>query len=1252
MQRGLEEECVEVPEGRGKYSNSECSEVAGVGTGTFEFAPVAGVGNVEVGGGGPLIRGTGDVTAGSREVVEVAMSVGEFAVGEVVGGTGIVAGSRIEKIEEGIIPGTFTLTLSQAAVQTVSEDSLAVVDSYVVRFVGALEYQPIELTHSGKAQVSEKAKGSYHGPEVVVSAGNIGDAPVNGECVETPEGVGKYTSSECSEEAVPGTGTFELTVKVTDKLPSHLRALFIEGNSFSAEESVAPVRCSLQGLTCEFGSGLLPFHQVEVAIPVEVLPGASSSEVNEVSVSGGGAPEKTISRPVTVGSGGTPFGVESYELTPEEEGGGVVRQAGKHPFQVTGTVTVNQLAATLVANPVGQTSTVQHEQVSSPALAKDLAGLLPPGLIGNPSAFEKCTLVQFFAERCPPASVIGAAMVTANEPNTFHGVTTFTAPIVVLEPAHGQVARFGFLLPVTPVYLEATVRTGQNYGVALSGTDISQTAALLMFKLTFWGVPGAAVHDSTRGVSCLGGKTCVPLEESEPPPFLIMPTQCETRLSSSIEGDSWVEPKPVGERSLFPETAAAALPTLVGCNKLPFQPSIKVTPDGKEASRPTGLNVDVHVNQEGLLDATSLAESDVRDITVALPEGVAVSTAAADGLEACSEGLVGYHAGQSSPPELRFSATIPGGFGSSESLDPGVNFCPNASKIATVTIHSPLLPNAVEGSVYLADQNTNPFGSLVALYIVAEDPVSGFVFKSAGEVKLNQTTGQIVSSFQDNPQLAFEDAELHFFGGERAPLATPAHCGSYTTNAAFVPWSAEPSDKESLTVPSSSTFEITSGPAGSACPSASLPFSASLTGGSTNISAGSLSPLTTTITRQDGQQQIGQVKLHMPPGLSGLLSHVALCGETQANEGTCGPESLIGETIVSVGLGGDPFSVTGGKVYITGPYHGAPFGLSIVNPAVAGPYNLGLVIVRAKIEVDRRTAQLTVTTNAPGEGYAIPHILDGFPLQIKHVNVTINRPGFTFNPTNCQPMSIEGSINASEGAVSPVQTPFQVTNCANLKFAPKFHVSTSGKTSKTDGASLHVKLSYPPYTPGVYANIAKVKVDLPKQLPSRLTTLQKACLAATYEANPAKCPPHSIIGQATVTTPLLPVPLTGPAYFVSHGNEAFPSLTILLQGYGVTIELIGATLIHNGITSTTFHTTPDVPFNTFELTLPQGPYSALAANTNLCKTKTPLAMPTAFTAQNNTTIHQTTHITVTNCPKPKTTPTHKTTKTKHNTKHK
>jgi hypothetical protein len=602
-----------------------------------------------------------------------------------------------------------------------------------------------------------------------------------------------------------------------------------------------------------------------------------------------------------------------------------------------------------------------------------------------------------------------------------------------------------------------------------------------------------------------------------------------------------------------------------------------------------------------------LAEANVKDTTVALPAGIALNPAAADGLEACSESQVGLN----------------NDVGSS---------CPESSKVGTVEIVSPLLPEPLVGSAYLAAQNANPFGSLVALYVVAEDPKAGVLVKVAGEVKPDPVTGQLVSTFKDTPQLPFEDFKLHFFGGDRAPLGTPALCGSYTTQASIAPWSGNPATE------SSSTFNIISGPNGGACASP-LPFSPSLTAGTTSIQAGGFSPFTMTMSREDGQQNLQAIQLKMPPGLSGLLSSVKLCGEPQASEGLCGPDSEIGETIVSVGLGGDPFSVRGGKVFVTEGYEGAPYGLSIVNPAKAGPYDLekdtpcDCVVVRAKIEVDPTTAALTITSDNSGP-YKIPTILDGIPLQIKHVNVMINRPGFTFNPTNCSPMSIRGSLSSTQGATSALSVPLQVTNCAVLGFKPGFSVSTAGKTSRAKGASLHVKLTYPKAPFGSQANISKVKVDLPKQLPSRLTTLQKACTDATFNQNPANCPSESRIGTAKATTPLLPVPLTGPVYFVSHGGAKFPELVIVLSGYGTTIQLRAETFISpQGITSSTFRTVPDAPVGTFELTLPQGKFSALAATGNLCTSK--LKMPTAFTAQNGATIKQSTPIGVTGCPKHK-----------------
>ena len=332
-----------------------------------------------------------------------------------------------------------------------------------------------------------------------------------------------------------------------------------------------------------------------------------------------------------------------------------------------------------------------------------------------------------------------------------------------------------------------------------------------------------------------------------------------------------------------------------------------------------------------------------------------------------------------------------------------------------------------------------------------------------------------------------------------------------------------------------------------------------------------------------------------------------------------------------MGLGGNTVTVNGGEVFITGPYEGAPYGLSIVNPAKAGPFDLGKVVVRAKIEVDPTTAALTITSDATGP-YAIPQMIDGIPLQIKHVNVMIDRPDFTFNPTNCSPMSIGGSLTSSQGSVSQLHVPFQVTNCATLGFKPIFKVSTAGRTSRAGGASLNVKLTYPKAPFGSQANIGKVKVDLPKQLPSRLTTLQKACPDSVFNQNPAACPPASRIGSATATTPVLPVHLEGPAFFVSHGGAKFPELIVALSGEGVTVYLHGETFISKtGITSSTFRTIPDVPIGTFGLHLPQGANSALAANGNLCASK--LIMPTTFVAANGMSIKQSTPITATGCPR-------------------
>ena len=1034
------------------------------------------------------------------------------------------------------------------------------------------------------------------------------------------EGAIFVTVTNLGDETVNATAN---TVTITDVLPVALRGSVTSISKTSIASGGGPqgtLACTLASLSCAFNGTIKPYESLRVTLLMkEVAPSAvaATGEDSEVTVTGGGLALVSLRRPLTVSSAPTPFGVENYELTPESENGSRETQAGAHPFQLTTTLAPNH-SSQLRKISGGGFEFAPQEAV----LAKDLDFKFPEGLIGNPTVFPQCTS-QNFEEHgsCPADSAMGVAIVTLDEPGVVPYIE-YVKKLYNLEPRVGEPARFGFDAGGALVYIDTAVRTGGDYGITVEANDISEIVGFISATVTVWGVPGDPRHG-------LG------LQETNPPPFLSLPTSCAAPMLTSVEADSWT-----GQGSFTSFAPREPMGTLVGCNRLPFSPQIRVTPDGQQASKPSGLTTDVHVPQEGQLNPTGLANSNIKDIAVTLPEGVTLNPAGADGLEACSEGLIGYLPGESHPPnELRFTPRLP------DSLESGLNFCPNASKIATVKIKTPLLPNALEGSVYLAAQEANPFGSLVAMYIIAEDPVSGSLVKLPGRVSLNPVTGQITATFENTPQLAFEDAELHFFGGERAPLSTPAHCGTYVTNAVYTPWSG------SKPIESQSSFQITSGPGGSLCPGATLPFAPSLLAGTTNIQAGAFSTLDTTIGREDGNQNLQAVQVHMPPGFTGLLSGVKLCAEPQADAGTCGQESLIGHTVVSVGLGGDPFSVTGGEVFITGPYNGqgactvgspgcAPFGLSIKNPAKAGPFDVAkstpcdCVVVRAKIEVNPTTAALTVTTDDSGP-YEIPTILDGIPLQIKHVAVTIDRPGFTINPTSCNPMALTGTLSSTEGASAALDVPFQVANCGTLAFTPKFSVSTQGKTSKADGASLTAKVTYPNVPQGAEADITKVKVDLPKQLPSRLTTLQKACTSAQFEANPAGCPVPSFIGHAVVHTPLVPVPLEGPAIFVSHGGEAFPSLEIVLQGYGVTVDLVGSTFISKaGVTSTTFKTVPDQPFSTFELTLPEGPYSALAANSNLCASK--LTMPNEFIAQNGASIYQSTPIAVTGCAKTKT----------------
>ncbi len=467
----------------------------------------------------------------------------------------------------------------------------------------------------------------------------------------------------------------------------------------------------------------------------------------------------------------------------------------------------------------------------------------------------------------------------------------------------------------------------------------------------------------------------------------------------------------------------------------------------------------------------------------------------------------------------------------SETKMPQATLCPDASKLGTAEVKTPLLNHPLPGTVYLAGQEQNPFGSLFAVYLVIDDPVTGVIVKLAGHIEVGGETegasnglapGQIRTTFSENPELPVEEVKLDFTGGPRAPLVTPAACGVYQTVGRLTPWSSdrnletEPFTSESpQLVESLSKFQVSQN-----C--AAPGFTPAFTAGTTNPQAGAYSPFVLSFSRGDGEQEFKGLQQTLPPGMLAKLAGVPQCPEAQASEGACPPESQIGTVQVAAGVGPDPIWVNG-TVYLTGPYNNGPFGEVVEVPAIAGPFNLDEngkpVTIRGSIRINPTTAQATVVSDP------FPQMLRGVQLHVRQVNVTLDRPGFTFNPTNCEPLAVTGTLTSTTGAAANVSSPFQAANCAALPFAPKLTASVGAHASKANGTTFDVKLQ----SAGIgQANIRKVDLQLPAALPSRLTTLQKACVAAVFESNPSSCSPESIIGKATIHTPLLAAPCPAP----------------------------------------------------------------------------------------------------------------------------
>jgi hypothetical protein len=797
---------------------------------------------------------------------------------------------------------------------------------------------------------------------------------------------------------------------------------------------------------------------------------------------------------------------------------------------------------------------------------------VPPGLATNPQALPQCTEAEFNS----PTGCNATSLVGENEIVVHTGLPALHLPVYNLVPPEGSPAAFGFDIKVGPVEAKLQIiggvswyhepETSENSGVP-SGDyheffvirEIPETIPIVKTRLKFKG-------DAGNGT------------------FLTLPSECTTQ-TSYLHIDSHAAPGAFKAAATVSGEPPKAI-SVSGCDKVPFGPSLSMAPGAGEAGAdsPDGATVDLHVpqNPHGTGEPNS---ADLKTAQVTLPEGLTANPSSAHGLEGCTEG------------QIQIGSNSPIG-------------CPGGSKIGTVNVATPLLPaGSLVGNLYLGKPASGPItGPPFTVYLGIENKRYGVGVRLKGTTAVNEQTGQLTATFDNNPQAPFEDFVVTFNSGPRAPVANPLTCAGRPSSV-LTPYTGE-----SAKLLLSSPFTV---PPGGAC-SGSAPFVLSQSAQSTPGTGGAYTSYTLNMTRADGQQYLSQVKTVLPAGLVGEIPSLTLCGEPQAQAGSCSSASQIGVANVKVGAGGEPYEFQG-PVYMTGPYNGAPFGLSIPVEAAAGPFDLGRVVTRTSIGVDPYSGRVVATSS-------LPTIVKGVPLRLRNVSVVVNRAHFLLNPTNCGPLTTDSLLTSTFNATQALPSAFQVSGCNGLPFKPSFAAASEAGANKAGGAALQVNVTQAAHQ----ANIRSVLTQLPLQLPSRLTTLQKACLEATFAANPFSCPEGSNVGSATAVTPVLATPLKGPAYLVSHGGAAFPDLEIVLEGSGVRVILVGNTDIKRGVTTSNFASIPDVPVTSFSLTLPMGPHSALGANGSLCAR--PLVMPTTITAQNGAQIRQNTKIAVAGCP--------------------
>jgi hypothetical protein len=872
----------------------------------------------------------------------------------------------------------------------------------------------------------------------------------------------------------------------------------------------------------------------------------------------------------------------SVSAVARNKDGTIDNQAGSHPFTWTIKFKFN-------TNAGGHTEGGE---------VRDIITDLPPGFVGNPQAVPRCSRQDFegFTAECPTNTQIGVLHVSVP------GLGQATGPLFNTIAPPGTAGQIGFSILSNNALENASVRSSEGYGLEVGAYDIPIEVSEITEVI--WGAPADPGHDPERGPQA-GTHGEVTPSDAPQQPYLTLPAQCESSPEVTVKADSNLAPGIFDEQSAPSLDAGGNPAPLAGCDGVPFSPKISSQPTTKLASNPSGLDFELKLPNQGLLGPGAITETEPKKTVVTLPQGVTVNPSLAEGIGVCSEA-------QYAKEQIESKA----GEG-----------CPEASKLGSVIAQSPLLEEPIEGSVYLAAPYANPFGTLTALYLVARAPERGILVKQAGKVELNGSTGQITTTFEDLPPVPFSSFKLHFREGARAPLATPQACGEYRTLAQMTPFSAS-SDSEAIT--REAAFQILRGPEGGACPSGGTPpFHPGLIAGSINNAAGSYSPFNVRMFRNDSEQEITHFSIKLPPGVAGKLAGIPFCsdaaiaaaaartgshgGQEELESPSCPAASQVGRTLAGAGVG-QTLAYAPGKLYLAGPYHGAPVSIVSITSGVVGPFDIGTIVVRLAVKVNPETGEVFLDSSGSDP---IPHIIKGIPVHLRDIRAYTDRPEFTFNPTSCEETSTSATVLgsgldfASEADDNPfVSTSrFQAADCAALPFKPKLTLKLKGSTKRAGNPALQAHLAMNGFGE---AGLAYAQVALPANEFLDNDHIGTVCTRVQFKEGATegeKCPKGSIIGNAKAVTPVLEVPLEGPIYLRANPERNLPDIAADLHGQEISVVAVGhVDSAPGGGLRNTFEVVPDAPITSVDIDLFGGNRGLLEnspkglANT-ICKSK-------------------------------------------------